>query len=159
MNELTVNGKSVVVDVALDMPLLWFLRDTLGLTGTKYGCGIGQCGSCSVLIDGQSMRSCALSIAAVLNKSVTTIEGVAESSSPVKAVAENVQAVWKEESVPQCGYCQPGQIITATALLSSFPDASGEQIDDAMSGNLCRCGTYPRIKKGIQQVQEVLRRG
>lgn len=158
MNELTINGKLVVVDVPLDTPLLWFLRDTLGLTGTKYGCGIGQCGSCSVLIDGQSMRSCVMPVAAVLNKTVTTIEGIAQPSSPVQVVAENVQSVWKEANVPQCGYCQPGQIISATALLSSLPDASSEQIDDAMSGNLCRCGTYPRIKNGIQQVQEVLRR-
>jgi aerobic-type carbon monoxide dehydrogenase small subunit (CoxS/CutS family) len=143
--DLTVNGVQHQVDVQPDMPLLWVLRDVLGLTGTKYGCGIGQCGSCTVHLDGQPVRSCTLLVSEVAGKQVTTIEGLAD---------HPLQRAWLTESVPQCGYCQPGQIMTAAALLAENPDPSDEEIDAAQAGNLCRCGTYQRIRRAIHRAAE-----
>ena len=143
--ELTVNGERHVVDVASDTPLLWVLRDTLNLTGTKFGCGIGGCRSCTVHLDGEAAPSCTLPVSAVEGRSVTTIEGLsAEDLHPV-------QRAWLEEAVPQCGYCQPGQIMGAVALLEKNPDPSDEEIDEAMSAYLCRCGTYARIRRAIHR--------
>jgi aerobic-type carbon monoxide dehydrogenase small subunit (CoxS/CutS family) len=125
------------------MPLLWALRDALGLTGTKYGCGIGACGACTVHIDGQATRACLTSLASAAGKSVTTIEGLGAQG------LHAVQRAWMDENVPQCGYCQAGQIMSAAALLAGNPEPSDTDIDNAMAGNLCRCGTYPRIRKAI----------
>jgi len=140
-----LNGKSQTVDVSPDMPLLWVLRDTLNMTGTKFGCGIMQCGACTVHIDGAASRSCMLPIANVSGKRVTTIEGLSEDGS------HPVQRAWIEEDVPQCGYCQSGQIMSAVALLEKKPHPTDADIDDAMSGNICRCGTYQRIRKAIHR--------
>ena len=140
-----LNGKSETVDVSPDMPLLWVLRDTLNMTGTKFGCGIMQCGACTVHINGEASRSCMLPIANVSGKKVTTIEGLSEDGS------HPVQRAWIEEDVPQCGYCQSGQIMSATALLAKKPHPTDSDIDDAMSGNICRCGTYQRIRKAIHR--------
>jgi aerobic-type carbon monoxide dehydrogenase small subunit (CoxS/CutS family) len=142
----TLNGKSqTLTDVSPDMPLLWVLRDVLNMTGTKFGCGIMQCGACTVHINGEASRSCMLPIANVAGKKVTTIEGLsADGSHPV-------QKAWIEEDVPQCGYCQSGQIMSAVALLSKKPKPTDADIDDAMSGNICRCGTYQRIRKAIHR--------
>lgn len=142
---LTVNGKKQTVEVTPDTPLLWVLRDTLGLTGTKYGCGIAQCGSCTVLLDGDAIRSCVTTIADCEGKSVTTIEGLSADSTHA------VQKAWIEDDVPQCGYCQSGQIMAAAALLAAHPQPTDKQIDDAMQGILCRCGTYPRIRRAIHK--------
>ncbi len=139
-----LNGKSVSVEVSPDTPLLWVLRDHLNLTGTKYGCGKALCGSCSVLFNGNSTRSCILPISVVAGHSITTIEGL-EGDHPV-------QKAWIEHQVSQCGYCQPGQIISAVSLLNSNPSPSKQEIKDYMSGNICRCGTYPRILEAIQSV-------
>jgi len=145
---LTVNGKSYLVDVAPDTPLLWVLRDTLGLTGTKYGCGMGLCGACTVHIDGEARRSCQTPISSVGVKKITTIEGLsADRSNPV-------QRAWIAEQVPQCGYCQSGQIMQASALLAMNPHPTRDQIDQAMSGNICRCATYQRIRRAIQRAAE-----
>ncbi|MGA8205994.1 MAG: (2Fe-2S)-binding protein [Woeseiaceae bacterium] len=149
--EITVNGKMHTVDAAADKPLLWVLREDLGLTGTKYGCGIAQCGACSVQIDGRSTRSCVLPLSAVGGRSVTTVEGV---TSPA---AEAVRSAWRDLDVVQCGYCQSGQMISATALLEANPSPDDEAIDEAMSGNLCRCGTYVRIRAAIHLAAEKLR--
>ena len=139
----TLNGKSRNVDVAEDTPLLWVLRDTLAMTGTKFGCGHGFCGACTVLLDGDAIRSCMTPVSDVAGKSVLTIEGLAaESHHPV-------QDAWIEADVPQCGYCQPGQIMSAVALLKSTPNPTDEDIDRAMSDVLCRCGTYQRIRHAI----------
>src|SRR5256886_14950385 len=141
----TLNGKSQSVDVSPDMPLLWVLRDTLNMTGTKFGCGMALCGACTVHINGEATRSCITPISSVTGKKVTTIEGLsADGSHPV-------QKAWMEEDVPQCGYCQSGQIMSAVALLSKKPNLSDTDIDDAMSGNICRCGTYQRIRKAIHR--------
>ena len=141
----TLNGKSQSVDVSPDMPLLWVLRDTLNMTGTKFGCGMALCGACTVHINGEATRSCITPISSVSGKRVTTIEGLsADGSHPV-------QKAWMEEDVPQCGYCQSGQIMSAAALLSKKPNPSDADIDDAMSGNICRCGTYQRIRKAIHR--------
>jgi len=140
-----LNGKSAVVDTVADMPLLWVLRDTLGLTGTKFGCGMALCGSCTVLVDGQPIRSCVTPIASIQDKHVTTIEGLAEQHAPA------VQRAWIEEDVPQCGYCQSGQIMTAVALLSKARNPTDRDIDEAMRGNICRCGTYDTIRKAIHR--------
>ena len=140
---LTVNGKSHTVDVDADTPLLWVLRDNLNLVGTKYGCGIAQCGSCTVHVDGTAMRSCNLPISKVAGK-VTTIEGLSENGT------HPVQKAWKEHDVPQCGYCQAGQIMTAVAFLEENKNPSDEEIKKAMNGNLCRCGTYLRIRKAVK---------
>ncbi|MEW5873226.1 MAG: (2Fe-2S)-binding protein [Chloroflexota bacterium] len=143
MLTITVNGVDHQVDVPEDTPLLWVLRDTLGLTGTKFGCGIGQCGSCTVHIDGQAQRSCSTPVSAVVGKQVTTIEGLSPDGD------HPLQQAWLSENVPQCGYCQPGQIMTAAALLARNPQPSDDEIDAAMKGVLCRCGTYRRIRKAI----------
>lgn len=148
---LTVNGKTYEVDVEDDMPLLWVLRDELGITGPKYGCGIAMCGACTVHVDGAPVRSCTLQVGDVTGK-ITTIEGL---GSP--AATHAVQAAWIEHQVAQCGYCQPGQIMAAAALLSVNAAPSDEEIEQTMSANLCRCGTYPRIRKAIQAAAAKLR--
>ena len=140
-----LNGKTVKADVSGDTPLLWVVRDHFKLKGTKFGCGMGLCGACSMMVDGASTRTCVLPVAAVANKKITTIEGVGNPE-----MLSTLQQAWVEASVPQCGYCQSGQLISATALLKSNPSPSSDEIDQAMSGNICRCGTYPRIKKAIQ---------
>ena len=141
---LNVNGKSRTLDVEDDAPLLWVLRDELGLTGTKFGCGIAQCGACTVHLDGVATRTCVLPVSAVAGKRVTTIEGLSKNR------AHAVQKAWIAEDVPQCGYCQSGQIMSAAALLETTPHPTDEQIDAAMSGNICRCGTYNRIRSAIK---------
>jgi isoquinoline 1-oxidoreductase alpha subunit len=143
---LIVNGQAQEADVSPDTPLLWVLRDSLGLTGTKYGCGQGLCGACTVHIDGEARRSCTLPVAEVVGRQITTIEGLSPDSS------HPVQQAWLAENVSQCGYCQPGQIMAAAALLAHTPQPSGEQIDEAMASNLCRCGTYGRIRRAIHRV-------
>jgi len=143
---LTVNGEPGTVDVPPDTPLLWALRDALGLTGTKFGCGIAQCGACTVHVDGQARRSCVTPISAAEGKSVTTIEGLADGET-----LHRVQQAWLEEDVVQCGYCQSGQIMSAAALLAANPRPSDREIDTAMAGNICRCGTYDRVKKAIRR--------
>jgi aerobic-type carbon monoxide dehydrogenase small subunit (CoxS/CutS family) len=142
---LKINGQSHTVELSPDMPLLWALRDKLDLTGTKYSCGIGVCGSCTVLVNGVPMRSCTIPAVSMAGAEITTIEGLdPEGMHPV-------QVAWNEEDVPQCGYCQAGQILTAAALLERTPDPTDQDIDTAMAGVLCRCGTYPRIRKAIKR--------
>ncbi|HWE98533.1 MAG TPA: (2Fe-2S)-binding protein [Caulobacteraceae bacterium] len=143
---LNVNGQSLTADVPPDMPLLWVLRDVLGLTGTKYGCGIAQCGACTVHVAGRAVRSCMLPVSKVGTSPVTTVEGVSAT-----AAGARVQKAWLEIEVVQCGYCQCGQIMSATALLQRKPDPSDADIDAAMAGNICRCGTYPRIREAIKK--------
>jgi aerobic-type carbon monoxide dehydrogenase small subunit (CoxS/CutS family) len=143
--DVRVNGKAEQVTAAADMPLLWVLRDLLGLTGTKYGCGAGQCRSCTVHLDGEPVFSCVVPIASAAGRSVTTIEGLSG------AELHPVQQAWIEEDVVQCGFCQPGQIMTAAALLASNPSPTDSEIDDAMSPVLCRCGTYNRIRQAIRR--------
>jgi isoquinoline 1-oxidoreductase alpha subunit len=145
MISLTVNGARKDIDVPPEMPLLWALRDTLGLTGTKFGCGIGQCGACTVHLDGAAVRSCQTTLTAAAGKSITTIEGLSPTSSHA------LQIAWIAEQVPQCGYCQSGQLMSAAALLARTPKPTDQQIDQAMSGNICRCGTYQRIKRAIHR--------
>ncbi len=146
--EFTLNGNRVSLDVEPDMPLLWAIRDIAGLTGTKYGCGKALCGSCNVHLDGQVMRSCVVPVSVAAGRSVTTIEGLeAEGNHPV-------QVAWRELNVAQCGYCQPGQIMSAVALLERNPNPTDADIDAAMSGNICRCGTYTRIRQAIHKVAE-----
>jgi aerobic-type carbon monoxide dehydrogenase small subunit (CoxS/CutS family) len=140
---LLVNGKPRGVRVDPDTPLLWVLRDTLGLTGTKYGCGMGLCGACTVHIDGQAARACVVTVAEAADRRVTTIEGLSPDGS------HPVQRAWLAEQVTQCGYCQPGQIMQAAALLAGNPNPTDADIDGAMQGNVCRCGTYPRIRRAI----------
>jgi len=147
MASLTINGKSQDVDVPDDMPLLWVIRDRLGMTGTKFGCGMAMCGACTVHLDGQPIRSCITPVAAAAGKSITTIEAIGDD-----AVGKAVKEAWTEIGVPQCGYCQSGQIMSATALIKSNPKPTDEEIDAAMSGNICRCGTYTRIRTAIKQV-------
>lgn len=142
---LRVNGESHQVEAVPDMPLLWVLRDLIGLTGTKYGCGIAQCGSCTVHVDGEPVRSCVMPLSGVADSEVTTIEGLAGDSS------HPVTDAWIEEDVPQCGYCQPGQVMSAAALLAKNRDPSDADVDRAMAGNLCRCGTYGRIRRAIRR--------
>lgn len=142
---LTVNGRRSTVNAPADMPLLWVIRDLLGLTGTKFGCGIGQCRACTVHFDGDATFSCQIPVAAAAGHRVTTIEGLSS------ATLHRVQQAWIEEDVPQCGYCQPGQIMTAAALLQKNPRPTDEEIKTAMSGALCRCGTYPRVIKAIRR--------
>ena len=146
MTTLQINGRSTTVDAAADTPLLWVLRDHAGLTGTKFGCGMALCGACTVHIDGQPTRACVLPASAAVGKKITTIEAIGDS-----AVGKRVQQAWAEIDVPQCGYCQSGQIMAATALLKAIPKPSDEDIDQAMSGNICRCGTYPRIRAAIHK--------
>jgi isoquinoline 1-oxidoreductase alpha subunit len=140
---LVVNGKAVTVEAEADTPLLWVIRDELHLTGTKYGCGMAQCGACTVHIDGKAVRSCVTPAAAVQGKKITTIEGLGGE--------HPVQAAWREADVPQCGYCQSGQIMSAAALLAAKPKPTDEDIDAAMRGNICRCGTYQRIRAAIKK--------
>lgn len=142
---LKINGKSVNVEADPKMPLLWAIRELAGLTGTKYGCGIAQCGACTVHLNGAPVRACSLPVAAAANKEITTIEGLsADNSHPV-------QQAWIQEQVPQCGYCQSGQIMAAAALLTRKPNPTDADIDSAMQGHICRCGTYPRIRKAIKK--------
>ena len=146
-----LNGSPVAFDGADDMPLLWYLRDHAKLTGTKFGCGIASCGACTVHVDGRATRSCRAPLASLEGRSVTTIEGLADGDT-----LHAVQQAWIEEDVPQCGYCQSGQIMSATALLAANSTPSGDDIDQAMSGNVCRCGTYGRIRKGIERAAKVM---
>jgi isoquinoline 1-oxidoreductase alpha subunit len=146
MPALNINGKTVNADVPQDTPLLWTLRDVLGMTGTKFGCGMALCGACTVHVDGAPIRSCITPVSAVAGKKITTIEAIG-----ADPVGNAVQAAWLELGVPQCGYCQSGQIMAATALLHQNPKPSDADIDAAMSGNICRCGTYPRIRAAIKQ--------
>jgi aerobic-type carbon monoxide dehydrogenase small subunit (CoxS/CutS family) len=141
---LQINGEPQTVEVAPETPLLWVLRDHLRMTGTKYGCGIGQCGACTVHLNGTAMRSCSLPVSAVGDKVITTIEGLSEKGD------HPVQQAWLEHDVPQCGYCQAGQIMTASAFLANTPKPSDAQIEAAMNGNLCRCGTYTRVKAAVK---------
>jgi isoquinoline 1-oxidoreductase subunit alpha len=140
---INVNGEKRTVDVLPDTPLLWVLRDSLGLLGTKYGCGIGQCGSCTVHLNGTAVRSCSLPVSALKEANITTIEGLSKEGD------HPVQQAWMEVDVPQCGYCQAGQIMQASALLTKTPKPTDEQIETAMNGNICRCGTYHRVKEAI----------
>ncbi|NJC08004.1 (2Fe-2S)-binding protein [Polymorphobacter fuscus] len=142
---LKVNGRPHTVDAPADMPLLWVLRDIIGLTGTKYGCGIAACGACTVHVDGQAVRSCQLALSDVGKGAITTIEGVGATP-----VGKAVQTAWRDGEVAQCGYCQPGQIMQATALLAATPRPDDAAIDASMAGNICRCGTYPRIRAAIK---------
>jgi aerobic-type carbon monoxide dehydrogenase small subunit (CoxS/CutS family) len=146
---LTVNGTSHTVDVEAETPLLWVLRDNIGLTGTKYGCGIAKCGACMVHVDGRKAFSCTMKVSAAVGKEVTTIEGLSEDSS------HPVQVAWTEGDVPQCGYCQSGQIMAAAALLEQRPNPSDSDIDSGMSDNICRCGTYVRIRQAIHRAAEI----
>jgi isoquinoline 1-oxidoreductase alpha subunit len=147
--QLEVNGKMLTFDAQPDMPLLWVLRDLLRMTGTKFGCGMALCGACTVHVDGQPVRACTTQVSSVAGKKITTIEAMASDS-----VGKRVQAAWLELGVPQCGYCQPGQIMSAAALLKQNPQPKDEDIDQAMSGNICRCGTYPRIRAAIKRAAE-----
>ena len=147
--ELTINGKTLQVDVPADMPLLWVLRDVIGLTGTKFGCGIAACGACTVQLDGQPIRSCVTPVSAVAGKRITTIEAIGET-----AAGKRIQDAWVSLEVPQCGYCQSGQIMSASALLAQNPNPNDADIDTAMSGNICRCGTYGRIRAAIKHAAQ-----
>lgn len=153
MLALDVNGKRLEVEAEPDTPLLWVLRDQLGLTGTKYGCGIAACGACTVLVDGQPVRSCITSTSSVSGKPITTIEGLSTKR------AQAVQHAWIAEDVPQCGYCQSGQILSAIALLGNKPNPTDADIDEAMAGVLCRCGTYVRIRRAIKKAAATMAQG
>ncbi len=148
MAKLIINEKEFVFDASPDMPILWALRDLLGFTGTKYGCGKGLCGSCNILLDGKPIRSCITPISIAEGKNIITIEGVANEN-------KYLQKAWQELNVPQCGYCQPGQLVSALALLNENPKPNDDDINSAMSGNICRCGTYTRIKKAIHKAAEL----
>lgn len=151
MIELTINNKRYEVDAPKDMPLLWVLRDLLGLTGTKYACGVGLCGSCTVHVDGEAVRSCVVPVGSISKGKVVTIEGLATDEA-----LHLVQQAWLDENVMQCGYCQPGQIMSAAALLNKNSSPTNTEIDHAMQGNLCRCGTYLRIRKAIKRASRYL---
>lgn len=146
MTSLNINGKAVDVQAEADTPLLWVLRDELHMSGTKFGCGMALCGACTVHLDGQPTRACVTPVSAAAGRKITTIEAIGDSS-----VGKRVQAAWAEIDVPQCGYCQSGQIMAATALLKAIPKPTDKDIDQAMSGNICRCGTYPRIRAAIHK--------
>jgi isoquinoline 1-oxidoreductase alpha subunit len=146
MISLHINGKTKQVEAAPDTPLLWVLRDELHMSGTKFGCGMALCGACTVHVDGQPTRACVLPVSAVVGKQIATIEAIGDTP-----VGKRVQQAWAEIDVPQCGYCQSGQIMAATALLKAIPKPSDKDIDQAMSGNICRCGTYPRIRAAIHK--------
>jgi isoquinoline 1-oxidoreductase alpha subunit len=148
---LKINGKSVELDADPDMPLLWALRDVAGLTGTKFGCGIAQCGACTVLVDGEPVRSCVTPVGSVTGE-ITTVEGLAADDGTLSAV----QQAWVEGQVAQCGYCQSGQVLAASALLKANPAPGDADIDEAMSGNLCRCGTYPRVRAAVHAAAKKL---
>jgi isoquinoline 1-oxidoreductase alpha subunit len=145
MISLTVNGQRHDVDVSADMPLLWVIRDVVGLTGTKFGCGLSQCGACTVHLEGEPIRSCVTTAGSVAGKSITTVEGLSPTTSHA------LQRAWIAEQVPQCGYCQSGQLMSAAALITKYSAPTDAQIDEAMSGNICRCGTYQRIRRAIHQ--------
>jgi len=147
---LTVNEKAYTIDADQTMPLLWVIRDLVGLKGTKFGCGLAQCGACTLHMDGVAIRSCSIPVAAAAGKKITTIEGISEN------VDHAVQKAWIEFQVPQCGYCQSGQIMSAVALLKTKPKPTDADIDTAMQGNLCRCGTYQRIRKAIHRASELM---
>ena len=151
MVKLTINGKPQTVEVDADTPLLWVLREQLGLTGTKYGCGMALCGACTVHLDGEPVRSCSTPVSAAVGKKISTIEAMEASK-----VGVAVQNAWANEDVPQCGYCQSGQIMSAVALLSRKPKPTDADIDEALAGNLCRCGTYPRIRAAIRRAAAAL---
>ena len=153
MITLTVNNQSYTVDVEPTMPLLWVLRDVLHLTGTKYGCGMAQCGACTVHLNGEAVRSCVTPVSRAVNQPVITIEGLSSNS------GHPLQKAWAEEDVPQCGYCQSGQIMAAAVLLRENPNPTDQDIDDAMSGNICRCGTYQRIRKAIHRAASLQKEG
>ncbi len=149
MITLNVNNKTYQVDVSPDMPLLWVVRDTLGLTGTKFGCGVAQCGACVLHLDGEAVRSCVTKVSRAEGKKITTIEGLSANND------HPAQLAWEEIDVPQCGYCHSGQIMSAAVLLRENPKPTDKDIDDAMSGNICRCGTYPRVRKAIHLAAEM----
>ena len=149
MATLNINGRDVTVDVPADMPILWVLRDVVGLTGTKFGCGMALCGACTVHLEGQPIRSCVTPVSAAAGKRITTIEAIGETPA-----GKQVQQAWLDLEVVQCGYCQSGQIMSASALLASNPHPTDADIDDAMSGNICRCGTYVRIREAIKQAAQ-----
>jgi isoquinoline 1-oxidoreductase subunit alpha len=153
MITLSVNNQSYTVDVEPTMPLLWVLRDVLHLTGTKYGCGMAQCGACTVHLNGEAVRSCVTPVSRAVGQKVITIEGLSSNSS------HPLQRAWAEEDVPQCGYCQSGQIMAAAVLLRENPNPTDQDIDDAMSGNICRCGTYQRIRKAIHRAASLQKEG
>ena len=150
MQKLSINGTDHQFEAPDDMPLLWVIRDLIGLKGTKYGCGLGQCGSCTVLVDGAAQKSCMLTVSAVSGSRITTIEGARD------ATAQAVRVAWRELAVPQCGYCQSGQIMAATDLLSRNPNPSDEEISSQMSGTICRCCTYHRIKLAVRRAADAL---
>lgn len=147
---LNINGQDYSIDADPQMPLLWAIREKVGLTGTKFGCGIAQCGACTVIVDGTAVRSCNTPVATAVGKAIRTIEGVSENND------HPVQLAWQELTVPQCGYCQSGQIMQAAALLAETPDPTDAEIDAAMWGNLCRCGTYPRIRAAIHTAAKLM---
>jgi isoquinoline 1-oxidoreductase alpha subunit len=149
---ISINGQTKSVDVDPKTPLLWVLRDTFGLTGTKYGCGIGQCGACTVILNGDAVRSCQTPVSRAAGKQVTTIEGLSTNRS------HPVQRAWIEEQVPQCGYCQSGQIMSTVVLLKANPNPTDGDINDALSGNICRCGTYHRIRRAVHRAAEIAAR-
>ena len=149
--EININSKPYTVDVEANMPLLWVIRDFVGLTGTKFGCGIAQCGACTVHLEGNPIRSCSFPVAAAVGKKITTIEGISEN------VDHAIQKAWIELQVPQCGYCQSGQIMSAVALLKTKPSPTDADIDAAMQGNLCRCGTYQRVRSAIHRASELIK--
>ncbi len=153
MISIVLNGRGVDVDADGEMPLLWAIRDILGLTGTKYGCGRALCGACVVHLDGKAVRACVTPLAAAVGKNVTTIEGLSENGD------HPVQKAWLELDVPQCGYCQVGQIMSAASLLAQIPEPTDDQIDRSMAGNICRCGTYPRIRAGIHRAAKIAKEG
>ncbi len=155
--KLTINGKPMELSVPAETPLLWALREEAGLTGTKFGCGIAVCGACTVHVDGHPKRSCVTPCGDLGDKPIITIEGLAgQAGLPTEAALHPVQQAWIEENVPQCGYCQAGQIMTAVALLRAKPQPTDAEIDDAMSANLCRCGTYPRIRKAVHRAAALM---
>jgi isoquinoline 1-oxidoreductase subunit alpha len=149
MPTLSINGQHQALDVPDDMPLLWVLRDVVGLTGTKFGCGVALCGACTVHVDGRPIRSCITPVASMVGKNITTIEAIGETASGAK-----IQHAWLSLEVVQCGYCQPGQIMSAAALIEANPNPTDAEIEAAMSGNICRCGTYPRIRAAIKQASQ-----
>jgi isoquinoline 1-oxidoreductase subunit alpha len=153
MVTLNINKKTYNLDVDADMPLLWALRDVIGLVGTKYGCGMAQCGACVVHLDGEAVRSCVTKVSRAVGKKVVTIEGLSENSD------HPLQKAWLELDVPQCGYCQSGQLMSAAVLLRENPNPTDQDIDDAMAGNICRCGTYLRIRKAIHLAAEIQKKG
>jgi aerobic-type carbon monoxide dehydrogenase small subunit (CoxS/CutS family) len=154
MVSFTINGRQQAVDAEPDMPLLWAIREKLGLTGTKFGCGMAQCGACTVHVDGKAVRSCVTPVSAVAGRAVTTIEGLAPAGG-----LHPVQQAWVDIDVPQCGFCQPGQIMSAAALLARKPSPTDADIDAAMSGNICRCGTYQRIRTAIHRAAQLAKGG